>query len=271
MSRGFRSLPCELHREIVRWSKPKDIMALTLTSESFNQNFEPILYRTVVLHDEMQCRQLYRAIDTSSPRHLQRRSQIKHLGFVFPQYYAWSAAEKILSTCDDIVDFFILGGDSLFSRSVGELAEQRARQIRISRLSVDVLSMCKDLPHKHQPSTRFVNPGPFSRLFSRLTHLDVRSDVEKDEWSHWTRLATLPALTHLAFHVWGGRPAPFQVLTKALIHCKSLRVLILFHTEKSGERHDNIGIHDSRFCIRQCTDAIGDWVDSCRGDNDFWH
>ncbi|KAJ7245347.1 hypothetical protein B0H12DRAFT_1127573 [Mycena haematopus] len=268
---GFQALPCELHPEIARWAKPQEIVALALASKLFHQDFEPILYHTVVLYDKMQCQQLYNAIHTNSVRHLQRRSRIKYLGFVLPMDTSFPSAEQILSLCDDIVDIFILSGGSIFLQSVGQLLERRADQIHVSRLSVDVVDMCNELPVvRRQPlsSSRPI-PGPFISLFSRLTHLDVRSVVEKDDWSYWTGLAALPALTHLAFHVWGRRPAPIRILTKALVHCKSLRVLVLFHAGKGGE-YNGLDIRDSRFRIRECTDALRDWVNSCRGDDDFW-
>ncbi|KAF7344651.1 hypothetical protein MVEN_01625300 [Mycena venus] len=263
---GFQALPRELHQEIVKWTKTPDVLPLALVSKSFNEDFEQILYRTIVLRDVMRIQQFCRAIDSNSDRrHRQRRNQIKHIAFVLPMPVCIPSASRILSMCDKIIDIFVLGGDAAFLHDAGKLLEKRAGQMQVSRLSADVLELC----NYHQGLKADWLPGPFPNFLSRLTHLSVRSEVYNHGWVEWAGLAALPALTHLAFQVWGGQPAPVQLLEGALAHCASLRVLILFHP-RDREGYDHIGIRDERFSMNVCADAIGAWVNNCRGDKEFW-
>ncbi|KAF8215386.1 hypothetical protein K438DRAFT_1749425 [Mycena galopus ATCC 62051] len=256
----FQALPRELHREIAKWTHPREIMNLALTSKSFNQDFEPILYHTVVLRSRLQGQRLCRAIDADSECHLRHRCQIKHFGIVLPLYTDLPPVENILSICDNITDLFVLGDSAIFLQEMGHLLEGRAEagQIHVSRLSLDVLEFCG--PQKGPTHADFDGgvdiPGPLPRLFSGLTHLDVRTAVATDDWDHWAGLAALPALTHLGFHVSRGQPAPVQIMKGALAQCTTLRVLILFHPGTGGKDCDDVDMDDSRFCLRQYLSAI---------------
>lgn len=220
----------------------------------------------------MHAEQFYHAIISDSDRHAQRRNHIKHVGFVLPTRNTCASAKGILSVCDGLLDFAVIGGDVPFLRHSGQQLEAQAGQMRmrLSRLTVDVVELCKPEAsnRRNRSSPDSWIPASYPHLFSHLTHLDVRSSLQEDAWAPWAGLASLPLLTHLAFHVDGGRPAPVQVLRGALAHCTSLRVLILLIP--GDGKYDDVVISDDRFCVKACVDAVGDWVKSCRGDYNFW-
>ncbi|KAJ7733073.1 hypothetical protein DFH07DRAFT_141489 [Mycena maculata] len=264
----FQALPPELHREIIKCARLPDIVSVSLTCRTFNHEAESFLYHTIVLHDTVHATQLWRAICSDSSRHVDRRKQIKHIGFAFIAVLT-HPFKAVLSACDGIQTLAIIGWESTFSWGVAQLLEERMGQMpHLSRLTLDVISLCHSEPQDSEmESNPSLIPGAFPQLFGQLTHLDVRSTLEEDRWALWAGLASLPLLTHLAFHMW-GRDLPVKILNGALAHCAALQVLVLLGD--GADKYPDLTIRDDRFCIDVSTDAVGDWVNGCRGDVDLW-
>ncbi|KAJ7479439.1 hypothetical protein B0H11DRAFT_2027435 [Mycena galericulata] len=180
--------------------------------------------------------------------------------------------EGFLKSCAGITNLFIIGNIP------GPHLLPVLGNMRIQRLSVDLGQLfCdeQDLEGQIFGQHRAVNMK--HPLFAAISHLDILDDFEIDEAEpeamHWLRhLASLPALTHLAFN---SPPHP-QVLSSVLNTCPRINaLLVMYHVvnqDPAKEYLEYIGgaISDSRFVVTMYKDYYADWEQGARGGNDIW-
>ncbi|KAJ7143992.1 hypothetical protein C8R44DRAFT_864990 [Mycena epipterygia] len=212
------SLPTELEREILELTAlvyPKYIPQLLAVAQRAKAWIEPIRFRTLIFSKSpnenpysKECSKHYismvqflYAVESKPASFFQKHVR----NIAFPHMYTTAEMQSVLSVCTNATNVLIC--EAVEPSLLPVLAA-----MPLQRLGVD-------LSHLFPVQIDFTHA-----LFSRITHLQpFHALPAPGDWSHWSGLADMPRLTHLALDrclgsaVWGG----------ALQHCKSLAVLIV--------------------------------------------
>ncbi|KAJ7461151.1 hypothetical protein FB451DRAFT_1498347 [Mycena latifolia] len=252
-------LPTDVERlifEICALSWPLNIPTLMLVAWRVKVWAEPLLYRTIVQHGEVNpVIQGCPAIDLETlERVLRSKPRLFFEDFVrnLSMYHTPKDLEElILSTCSRVENLWIVTG----SHS---------------------LPLISTLPLKrlHCSLQDFFSPNPINftlPLFSRLTHLEVLEFPKRVDRKMWSGLALIPNLTHLSFNSQEFLP----LWTELLDTCKSLEVLIYLWGDsiplalESHQDGHNLA-RDPRFVVMECRDFLGDWQMGVHHAVDYW-
>ncbi|KAJ7745746.1 hypothetical protein B0H16DRAFT_1558087 [Mycena metata] len=258
-------LPPELEREIFEFaalSQPVTIPKLMLVAWHVKEWVEPLLYRTIVFDDPIDGHPTF-TIDIllsairSKPAFFFHNA-VRHINFQTGHHISPADSMVIISVCSGVEN--IVGyHDPILGQS----------HLPLKRLSTSLREILNPLESSPLSPANFALP-----LFSRLTHLELRSDfLRASDADEWTGLATLPQLTHLAFNSY----ITFPVFKRILDTSSTLQILVLltpyvpsWETEGGRDKEDGSLLHDMRFVVMACGDPHRDWQMGARGGRDHW-
>ncbi|KAJ7017411.1 hypothetical protein C8F04DRAFT_1156516 [Mycena alexandri] len=258
-------LPPELEREIFEFaalSRPVMIPKLMLVAWHVKEWVEPLLYRTIVFDDPIDGYPAF-TIDVllsairSKPAFFFHNA-VRHISFQTGGYISPADGMVVISACS--------GVENIVAYRDPPLGDS---QLPLKRLSTALRQMLDPFESAPLSQADFAHP-----LLSHLTHLELRSDfLRAADADEWTGLATLPQLTHLAFHSY----ITFPVFKRILDTSSTLELLVLltpyvpsWETEGGRDKEDESLLRDMRFVVMTCGDPHRDWQMGARGGKDHW-
>ncbi|KAJ7438557.1 hypothetical protein B0H11DRAFT_2206111 [Mycena galericulata] len=256
-------LPSELEKEIfdiAAYSRPLCIPKLMLVAWRVRIWVEPLLYRVVILLNELDhiCLDGMKGYPYEDEKNFTRiratpasvlRDSVRHLCL---KHVSNEVAEFILSASSGVEDLWIIPNGTAASL----LLILGLLPLKCLYCSLGVL---------FAPDTvDFTHP-----LFSHLTHLEF-FDWNPVFPEHWFRLSLIPHLTHLGFN-----HKEFLRLALTILNtCKSLRVLVFLESPwaTSVEEHPELEdlAKDPRFVQMPRSQYIKDWQMGALTDIDYW-
>ncbi|KAJ7042888.1 hypothetical protein C8F04DRAFT_1229604 [Mycena alexandri] len=123
------------------------------------------------------------------------------------------------------------------------------------------------------PSWSLLSMLPSNIMFSHLTHLELHDSIDSEDTNALIAfLASLPALTHLAFDDLNAS----SLCSSLLNTCKSLCVLVILLSVViqrfyGDHTQDAVLVQDSRFVCIRCDNYLHDWLMGARWGLDYWH
>ncbi|KDR67489.1 hypothetical protein GALMADRAFT_258068 [Galerina marginata CBS 339.88] len=246
----YPRLPEDLERlifeQVAFECDPKDSMHLLIVAKRVHNWTRPILYRVFVQLDI----RLFPNFMTNPSIKLDDVGRFpKHLIIKRPE----DEIEALLSSCSNIYDLALwmgTAGPHAMSRFL-----PRIRDLPLTRLSTNLRNLTADqildLP------------------FSNLTHLDIIAFADS-RWSSWAVLADLPKLSHMAIDF----PVEDDVVSKLLIHCNNLKIMVLlFYDDEIIDCPGIEEIEDVRLVLMVAGTRLEmelDWIAGAYGRVDFW-
>ncbi|KAJ7628258.1 hypothetical protein DFH06DRAFT_1338703 [Mycena polygramma] len=114
-------------------------------------------------------------------------------------------------------------------------------------------------------------------LFFSVTHLELYQQAgeqsEQSVWHEWSRIASLPSLTHLCL----SRKFHIHVLPRAVAECSRLSVAIAALWDEADDAEVNVvelarclTVSDPRVVVMVIYDYKAEWETGARGGADFW-
>ncbi|TFK66893.1 hypothetical protein BDN72DRAFT_126805 [Pluteus cervinus] len=214
-------LPFELVQEILKfsaWSSSKQAAILARVSHHTYTLIEPILFRTLVYWDE----EIYWPYQVD-PEWLKRNGRhARNLLFCDDSSLD---VDLVLESCPNLINIAIwLDSSQIHYPSFLEpLSQLRPRQ-----LSIDLHSLFA---------------GPFEEkharlsVFLHLTHLEIMSFSDSEDWSYMEGIQHLPKLTHLSLpRDRESITVTASIVQNALTHCSRLAIIVLFSEASSSTK-----------------------------------
>jgi hypothetical protein len=180
------------------------------------------------------------------------KAAVRHLFLDGSSEFSEEEAEILLRLCQNLVTFAATG---VFSRP---------RQLPIlAGMHVRRLSGCLNKLFGSRDAVDFGHP-----LFLSITHLDVFVDLA--DAAMYTRLAAIPALTHLCLN---GVIA-WDIFHGLLADCSTLKLLVNVWNHQSASPAEKFAdatpFVDARFVVATFMDYWADWEAGAEGRKDFW-
>ncbi|KAJ6452310.1 hypothetical protein C8R47DRAFT_1169252 [Mycena vitilis] len=263
ISRVAPVLPKELERyifDIAAHASPERIPTFLRVARRVQIWLEPLLFNTVWANDSShvaKTKAVLTAMDSRPPEFFQRsvRQLFIETSTLIPPY----KTSELLSLCSKAVNF------ALFSHFPAPallpiLGGMRLRRLSASLTCIFGTSRAIDLTHP---------------LFRSITHLEVfdHGVFQHQEYPEVaTRLAALPALTHLCLNDMVTWPA----LRAILADCTYLKVLVNLWSSyacaqvRADEFKGITPFRDLRLVVAWVRDWAGDWEQGAAGGGDFW-
>ncbi|KAJ7892695.1 hypothetical protein B0H13DRAFT_2665615 [Mycena leptocephala] len=245
------SLPPELeHRifETAGLAYPGIIPTLLRVARRVHIWIEPLLYRVIWVdpHAHATKTAAVRAAIHSKPADF-FKAAVRHLFLDGSSEFSEEEAEILLRLCQNLVTFAATG---VFSRP---------RQLPIlAGMHVRRLSGCLNKLFGSRDAVDFGHP-----LFLSITHLDVFVDLA--DAAMYTRLAAIPALTHLCLN---GVIA-WDIFHGLLADCSTLKLLVNVWNHQSASPAEKFAdatpFVDARFVVATFMDYWADWEAGRRG------
>ncbi|KAJ7185036.1 hypothetical protein C8R46DRAFT_470300 [Mycena filopes] len=251
---GF-SFPLELEREIFETAAlqhTNSIPALLRVCRRVFVWLEPLLYRVVVIPSD--AAPILRPVQSKPATFLQRA--VRYL-FITPDM---EDTLKIIIGCSNIVGLLI---DGTLRPDVLDVLDHMA----VRRLNFTLPAALSEWA-----------PVTFTRpAFLFLTHLELYQGDDDDEpevvtWSHFSPLASLPALTHLCFCQYISS----DVLSNVAAECPQLVVIVtawwegMFFSADARSFAASLSFTDHRVVVMLVASYIEDWKLGALGGTDFW-
>ncbi|KAJ6505218.1 hypothetical protein C8R45DRAFT_972038 [Mycena sanguinolenta] len=251
------SLPPELEREIFEATAtifPALIPTLLRVCQRVHVWIEPLLYRVLrISKTGMNSAKILSLVDSKT---LVLQTGVRHL--YIPTYHndgSIALYKNLLATCSRCINLSIDG--PVDREFLGFLDKMRPRMLAFT---VPEMFLAPDLR------------GFTHRLFVSVTHLDIyHGDEPELNWEHWSGLASLPALTHLAL----SHPISRGILSRVVAECRRLSVIVVpmfsWEQESAVDFASNLGFSDARVVVMVLSKAYDvDWELGARGGDDFW-
>ncbi|KAJ7863381.1 hypothetical protein B0H13DRAFT_2070556 [Mycena leptocephala] len=268
-NRGWQwhpTLPRELEREIFEiaaFSNRSSIPKLLLIARRVKIWIEPILYNVFVIdklntEDSLSADQCNNILNSKPPSFV--RDHVHHLAMVYSDH---DPTLSILSKCSGAADLLFfsdydLRGHPTFLSSLAAMS--------LRRLSV-------------YQTFSFDSFNSGDSILGLITHLHIHSHDFTDPNKSSLQLGRLPRLTH--FSVRRLEAGPFlqdpnyqrRFFDGVLIHCKSLEVLVVIHSDWYDWERFRLNHHyfdkDPRSVIVTVPD-MDDWENGATGGEDHW-
>ncbi|KAJ7129887.1 hypothetical protein C8R43DRAFT_673963 [Mycena crocata] len=269
------ALPPDLEREIFQTSaltRPSAIPILMLVAWRVKTWVEPLLYRTIVLHEKRERDD--GGTEAISLPHPHRQTILDLMQSRPAEVFAQNVRNLLLGPGDDAQNKLFLS------------ACPNIQNLWISSACLDsedrLLPAIEGLPLKHlychltnlfgsQLDIKFTHP-----IFSQITHLEL---FDRFFYSDailpgvWANQALIPNLTHLAF----SEHILFPVCPTWLKSCTSLRVLVaLVNIELFSNADMHVAalgsdlVEDPRFVVMECRLYMRDWELGAYTGVDYW-
>ncbi|KAJ7748657.1 hypothetical protein B0H16DRAFT_1692107 [Mycena metata] len=247
-------LPPELEREIFELCalyRPSSILRLVLVARRVNEWVGPLRYRTLVVDavshsmNDMASTGVpvhsvkrVAALDTNSPTSV--LAAVRHL-FLLSSDDASDEWTSVLAACTHLDNLSLMGRTAKWIHLISSLP----------------------LKHLYAPPEEIVQMlGP---TFAHLTHLEI-FDTPQDRSLWLDKLASLPRLTHLAFH-----DRLDTLFPQLLRECTGLRVLICLAGLGTSYEGAVELAQDVRFVAMRCDNYVQDWYMGARWGEDYWY
>ncbi|KAJ7123943.1 hypothetical protein C8R43DRAFT_1241015 [Mycena crocata] len=243
-------LPMELEREIFELAahyRPLSIATLILVAHRVKVWLEPLLYRIIASEG------------AGSSWGIQGRPILRWP----PEVVAMQSKSPSFFN-DTIENLYIIDRKHSLTSHLSALGNLPLKQLHCDLGSLFGTAENIDFSH---------------RIFSQITHLQLLDDVlpwpgrghgNVDISNHWSGLALIPHLTHLAFF----HSYDIPVFRQLLRTCRSLRVLILVEIAHGGPHDVRLAqvAEDPRFvCIRISSPNFeASWYAGAQGEKDLW-
>ncbi|KAK7058055.1 hypothetical protein R3P38DRAFT_2681107 [Favolaschia claudopus] len=246
--------PRELEREIFEIAaigNRQHIPHLLLVCRRVHQWIDPYLYRVVDTSDAM----LVAAVKAKTDAFL--KHTVRHLVVDF-HHAEEDLVKALLFGCPDVQTLHFAP-----DMHIDLLPALDALQLK-------TLSMWVDNPVSWASGSSMLERP----MFLSITHLELDYDgCSPTEipltWDDWSHLASLPALTHLAFSEILAR----YLLLPTLGRCGRLQTIVAIFVDMEQARafvEDFPVITDPRMVAIAVTDLFHDWVRQARGEDDYW-
>ncbi|KAJ7756300.1 hypothetical protein B0H16DRAFT_1539313 [Mycena metata] len=256
-------LPLELEREIFELcahSWPSGIPKLMRVAHRVKNWVHPLLYRTLVVYHP-----LYDDPNDAGPFWITIERVASAIS-AHPALFSSAARHLFVSLFDD-TDVATIG--TLLAACTG-IEDLFLLVLHHTWISVIALLPLKRFYGPCRGLISIVHPSDIA--FLRLTHLKLTDYIPSEAINLWTDfLASLPALTHLAF----DDLQAISLCSSLLETCKTLRVLIMlfnFSTQlaRRDHTHDALLAQDGRFVCVLYKNYIQDWLMGARWGLDSW-
>ncbi|TFK58303.1 hypothetical protein BDN72DRAFT_851792, partial [Pluteus cervinus] len=230
---------------------------------------EPILFRTLVYWDE----EVYWPCQVDQHWLKLNGRHARNLLFCDNDASSLDVA-LVLESCPDLINIAIwLDSSQIHYPSFLEPLTQLCPR----QLSIDLHSLFG---------------GPFEEkharlpMFLHLTHLEVMSTLDSEDWSYMEGIQHLPKLTHFSL----PRDRESVIVTalivqNALTHCSRLEIIVLFSeassSTKNGDDTEGVvveasfpptiqDIGDPRIVSLACHDFLEEWSVGSQGGRNMW-
>ncbi|KAJ7692597.1 hypothetical protein B0H17DRAFT_1061330 [Mycena rosella] len=254
-------LPLELERhifELAALSRPVSIPTLLRVAWRIKHWLERMLYMTLVvgvkdpLDGVPSCSvEIFKRIARTKPVFLHDFVRNLMVERIPPEDMRF-----ILSMCRAVENLHILPNASLGPAEHPVISTMPLRHLYCHLRTLDQLIPFESFRHL---------------LFRNITHLELfggfhEEDREDEGLVHWTGLAALPHLTHLALNSY-----LFHTCTKILTAYKSLFALLILHPPPTHYSMELASlIDDPRFVMMSLPDFTDDWQRGILVGEDYW-
>ncbi|KAJ6483668.1 hypothetical protein DFH09DRAFT_1292028 [Mycena vulgaris] len=249
--------PPELEREIFReaaWDADSwSITQFLLVCHRVHIWTEPFLYRVLLMNTDATISGIAEALKSKPASFFEKA--VSHLWLVNFSPEARDTSLALLQILPRIENLVIM--DSLYPFSDPEIV--RSIGGKCTRLGLVVHAIES---WYYSSSKRLSEP-----IYSFVTHLIIH-DARGGQWSSWSRLAELPALTHLCL----AQKLPGNLVHKALEECPRLHVVVRLWFQRQAAEADYIyPRNDSRLVVMWLpANYRADWENGVYGGDDFW-
>ncbi|KAJ7353159.1 hypothetical protein DFH08DRAFT_60845 [Mycena albidolilacea] len=249
MAPGSPTLPRELEREIFELcalSRREFIPKLMLVAQRVKEWVEPLRYRTIILGGPTTITQIIGLplFNDDIIISLRRPPTFFHTAVRYLVLFASSDMKAMLALCTKVEDLWIYDLEAALIPLIGALP--------LKRLSVNAAR----------------TPLPPGRMFSHLTHLNLRGIYKDAEICAF--IAALPKLTHLSV----SSDASILVSHNILDSSPSMCVIVVFERYGRNWSVDKAAVgelpQDVRFVVMRSRDELGDWYAGIQRGTDYW-
>ncbi|KAJ7453335.1 hypothetical protein B0H11DRAFT_2071829 [Mycena galericulata] len=255
-------LPEDLERqilEIAAFQDPTTVPTLLRVAKRTLLWLEPLLYRVLILFDEMSTITFLRDRLARKPDHIWRDGP-RHLFMAIESVP--DDVEAALAKCTGLQDLILYCDPAEPRRYLPHLEAMKLRHLGVNMEYLFGCHAAVDLR---------------GAAFASLTHLFLLDDfhgpaegvaTEAERWA--AQIVLLTCLTHLAF----VGDVPREILGTVLERCKTLQVVVSLRPPLRRmtvqSLHSKLRLEDERFVIMLFSTFAEDWQEGARGGADFW-